>query len=827
MPSDLDTLLDMGFEKPRAELAVKKTGGLQGALEWLEAIQDKSYEEIVATPATSANAEDDPNAELPALQPGETARSLVCNECGKQFRSHAQAEFHASKTQHVDFAESTEEIAPLTEEEKKARLDGLRQKLAEKRAGTSEQDKIDKKRNEEIRRKSTKETQDIKEELKKKEQLKEAAAKRKEKQDEIDAKARIKAKIAADKEERRLRAEKEKAEREGRAVPVAAQASSAPTATGPVESKPASAYTEARLRLQTSAGNLQKTFPVTTTLFEVAAVITQEIGSEVQSFTLNYPKKVYDAVDFGASLKELGLVPSASLIIKVGDQHRAASATDNPFEDVKPHVNEYTAQEIATLSSRLEKKLGPEYISTRPGASGQKVPYLAGDKCISLANEVFGFNGWSSGIQQIQIDFDLGYGHIENCKGKAAAFEKAKKQGTTDALKRALRNFGNILGNCFHDRDYMSKVTRMQVAPAKWDPENLHRHPDYAPVKKEIAVGQSYDIAQFKRERPLEQDILRSEAIVTCGTGEPEDEFATDDFDEVDFSVSHEFNPADLSLEQSTHVNGRPSTSSNLNPTLSRAGAGHNSTTNHEAKNLSFSSNGNDSSSVDQQQQRPPHLSIPQHHAPRHVTNPQPQQTPVKYNPQALGPKECPPAQNGPLNGKPPLAQSTNANTDPPVGFFTARAAETIQNCPGIPLKAPSFNPHLESPSIRKTAGIDHSKTKPVGRDLVGASPQPLAAVNPASRSSNFVNLQADKTRRLGMPVGAVSPLSNRNSYKPPQLKRPAEGITPVQQSRPALGDVTATTVNVPSSDVGGDLKRQRTGETVPQGAGQNQGVGN
>lgn len=168
----------------------------------------------------------------------------------------------------------------------------------------------------EIRRKSTKETQDIKEDLKKKEQLKEAAAKRKEKQDEIDAKARIKAKVASDKEDRRLRAEKEKAEREGRAAPVAAQAVPAPTKAGPVESKPASAYTEARLRLQTSTGNLQKTFPVTTTLFEVAAAVTQETGTEVQSFTQNFPKKVFDAVDFGATLKELGLVPSASLIVK-------------------------------------------------------------------------------------------------------------------------------------------------------------------------------------------------------------------------------------------------------------------------------------------------------------------------------------------------------------------------------------------------------------------------------------------------------------------------------------------------------------------------------
>ncbi len=41
---------------------------------------------------------------------------------------------------------------------------------------------------------------------------------------------------------------------------------------------------------------------------------------------------------------------------------------------------------------------------------------------------------------------------------------------------------------------------------------------------------------------------------------------------------------------------------------------------------------------------------------------------------------------------------------------------------------------------------------------------------------TNFVNPQADKTRRVGMPVGAASPLQNRGSYKPPQMKRTVEG---------------------------------------------------
>lgn len=53
---------------------------------------------------------------------------------------------------------------------------------------------------------------------------------------------------------------------------------------------------------------------------------------------------------------------------------------------------------------------------------------------------------------------DIGYGHIENCKGKAAAFEKAKKEAATDAMKRALRNFGNVLGNCLYDKDYLSTL---------------------------------------------------------------------------------------------------------------------------------------------------------------------------------------------------------------------------------------------------------------------------------------------------------------------------------------------------------------------------------
>lgn len=164
--------------------------------------------------------------------------------------------------------------------------------------------------------KSNKESQDMKEELEKKQRMKEAAKQKQEKQADIEAKRRVMAKIEADKEARRLKAERERAERAGMAPPPQPAPAPMPTTSGPVASKPASAYTETRLRFQTSKGNIMKTLPVETTLFEVAAALNKDDGLEVQSFTQTFPRKVFDSEFFGESLKDLGLIPSASLIVQ-------------------------------------------------------------------------------------------------------------------------------------------------------------------------------------------------------------------------------------------------------------------------------------------------------------------------------------------------------------------------------------------------------------------------------------------------------------------------------------------------------------------------------
>jgi DNA repair and recombination protein RAD52 len=70
------------------------------------------------------------------------------------------------------------------------------------------------------------------------------------------------------------------------------------------------------------------------------------------------------------------------------------------------NLSAQTAQQIATLQAKLNKKLGPEYISQRPGPGGAgKLIYAEGWKIINLANEVFGFNGWSSSITSLAADY--------------------------------------------------------------------------------------------------------------------------------------------------------------------------------------------------------------------------------------------------------------------------------------------------------------------------------------------------------------------------------------------------------------------------------------
>lgn len=283
--------------------------------------------------------------------------------------------------------------------------------------------------------------------------------------------------------------------------------------------------------------------------------------------------------------------------------------------------------------------------------------------------------------------------------------------------------------------------------------------------------------------------------------------FAGDEFDEADFSVAHQEHPDEVSLDAYNALEGvqgqssfnskgqipGPQTAPDRNVPQMRAPATQRQymTTGSSLK-PQISSKVTDSDTVMvtksvepragfiQGQQKAEALSIQQPGRKASDWQPVPA-LPVSHNASIDIAEASRSAPGSPrIRGNSQRAEAIPHNTPPtmslgsaeyelPIGFFAARAAESVQNITGLPLKAAAFNPHLESPSIRKTAGVDHTKTLPVGKDTFAASPVTMPP------RSNFVNPQADKARRVGMPVGAASPLQNRNSYKPPQIKRPVE----------------------------------------------------
>lgn len=253
----------------------------------------------------------------------------------------------------------------------------------------------------------------------------------------------------------------------------------------------------------------------------------------------------------------------------------------------------------------------------------------------------------------------------------------------------------------------------------------------------------------------------------------------------------------------------------------------------------------------------------PQNHPNQATTRPQ---HPLQQQMNQSRPQNGLPAQGSNSSGNgthqtPPQAQGHNGG--PPsegVGFLSARAVKHLvgqedvdkAKLPSAPLSTQAFNPNAESPSIRKTPGIDHTKSKPVNRsgqhvapteskggDAAGKNlgPTPLALGNaagiglgstggqqqqqqqqgpiPAQRGS-IVNPHFNQARRIGAPMG--SPMGNRGQYRPPTIKRPLpnEGNN-AGGARPALAEVGVNgTVNVAAGGgvggVGGDPKRQKMG---------------
>ncbi|KAM6216227.1 DNA repair protein RAD52 homolog [Rhynchocyon petersi] len=203
---------------------------------------------------------------------------------------------------------------------------------------------------------------------------------------------------------------------------------------------------------------------------------------------------------------------------------------------------QYTAEEYQAIQNALRQRLGPEYISSRMAGGGQKVCYIEGHRVINLANEMFGYNGWAHSVTQQNVDFvdlnngkfyvgvcafvkvqlkdgsyheDVGYGVSEGLKSKALSLEKARKEAVTDGLKRALRSFGNALGNCILDKDYLRSLNKL--------PRQLPPEVDLTKAKRQD-FEPSVEQARYSSCRPHSVLVPKpAEVVSPCRTGHSDD----------------------------------------------------------------------------------------------------------------------------------------------------------------------------------------------------------------------------------------------------------------------------------------------------------------
>lgn len=246
----------------------------------------------------------------------DVAKSLKCDDCNKLLRTPEEAEMHAARTGHSNFSETTEEIKPLTEEEKQAQLAKIQEKIKLKRLENEEKEKQESVRLEKLRRSQGKELAAMRQKMQEDEIRKIAEQRRKEKEEDKLAKQRVRELIEKDKKDRAVKfgmtSPAEDSCRSADNAPVAASPSVQSTPAAPKE------YKETRLQIRmTNGASIVQTFGVNEPLAAVRLYI-QLNRTDCQfpfTFSTTFPRKVYNDDDMEAPLQELGLVPSAVLMV--------------------------------------------------------------------------------------------------------------------------------------------------------------------------------------------------------------------------------------------------------------------------------------------------------------------------------------------------------------------------------------------------------------------------------------------------------------------------------------------------------------------------------
>ncbi|CAG9760508.1 unnamed protein product [Ceutorhynchus assimilis] len=346
MENLVTTLLEMGFPKQRIELAIEKTKSkdLQLVMDWMLSHEEELDTAPASFASEAAQATSLPGRLAPRLSPTETAapfeitgrteepqkefekpergpeeptkltatvaRSVICDDCGKVFKTTEEVEFHAEKSGHENFTESTDEKKQLTEEEKKEQLALIEAKLRQRRLEREAREKEEALEKERMRIRSGKEILEAKKKHDELEMKKIIQQRKKEKEDERSARQRVREQILADKLARKVKFG------DGPAPinePVAVQPDIPDSA---IEKKPSQNYSEVKLQIRLSDGKtLVQSFGIKEPLSAVRLFVEMNYMDGPFNLMNSFPRKVFTSEDYEKPLEALGLAPTATLIV--------------------------------------------------------------------------------------------------------------------------------------------------------------------------------------------------------------------------------------------------------------------------------------------------------------------------------------------------------------------------------------------------------------------------------------------------------------------------------------------------------------------------------
>lgn len=160
----------------------------------------------------------------------------------------------------------------------------------------------------------------------------------------------------------------------------------------------------------------------------------------------------------------------------------------------------------------LAAPLDMDNVKKRKGAKGRTLDYISGEHAIAEANRIFGFDGWSCETVHMECVKENPPTYIARVRVRAGGVtregwggddgndhENAVKGAETDAIKRALRTFGNQFGLPLYDKEENA--------------ENLTRGSEPAPRPR------STPSAEYKRTEKLLTEEVQSGDFWKTKTG--------------------------------------------------------------------------------------------------------------------------------------------------------------------------------------------------------------------------------------------------------------------------------------------------------------------